>query len=112
MVIHLTSYSLSLSLRPSPKELLHHPFITHYKQPSVKANGYSFLPSPFSSLLRCSSLAVPSPDDHQQLGNGSAPPDHLAERPMRDVYYLWSLAGGDLEAELKKDSKDRKEVRL
>jgi len=29
-------------------------------------------------------------------------PDHLSERCMEEVYYLWRLAGGDLEAVLKK----------
>jgi hypothetical protein len=29
-------------------------------------------------------------------------PDHLAERGMKEVYYLWRLAGGDLEVALKK----------
>lgn len=28
--------------------------------------------------------------------------DHLSERSMEEVYYLWRLAGGDLEAVLKK----------
>ena len=99
----LVHHYLPFSVRPSPKVLLQHPYITHHKQPAAKTNGYSFLPSPFSSLLRCSTLNVPSPDDHQ-VGSGSSPPDHLAERPMKDVYYLWSLAGGDLEVELKKHS--------
>ncbi len=30
------------------------------------------------------------------------PPDHMTERPMGEVYYLWSLAGGELEGELTK----------
>ena len=29
-------------------------------------------------------------------------PDHLSERSMEEVYYLWQLAGGDLEGVLKK----------
>ncbi|XP_054721320.1 TBC domain-containing protein kinase-like protein [Uloborus diversus] len=28
--------------------------------------------------------------------------DHLANRPFHEVYYLWQLAGGDLEAELRR----------
>ncbi len=60
---------------------------------------YKFLPSPFTNLIRCSQLATPTMD------HGYKPrllPDHLTERPMREVYYLWSLAGGELEAELTK----------
>ena len=29
-------------------------------------------------------------------------PDHLSQRSMEEVYYLWRLAGGELEAVLKK----------
>ena len=29
--------------------------------------------------------------------------DHLAERSIDEVYYLWRLAGGDLETVLKKE---------
>ena len=29
--------------------------------------------------------------------------DHLAERSIDEVYYLWRLAGGDLETALKKE---------
>ena len=29
-------------------------------------------------------------------------PDHLSERSMEEVYYLWQLAGGDLDGVLKK----------
>ena len=66
-------------------------------------NGYQFLPSPFLSVLRCSPLAPPTPQ--QQLGGTVSllPEDHLMERPLREVYYLWSLAGGDPEVEMKKN---------
>ena len=32
----------------------------------------------------------------------TADEDFLAERLIQEVYYLWSLAGGDLEMELKR----------
>ena len=118
--------------RPDARELLGHPFITRYNHttnqmteqvtmeplgnvPTIILNcfrqnvimiaispsqiEYKFLPSPFTNLIRCSQLATPTMD------HGYKPrplPDHLTERPMRDVYYLWSLAGGELEAELTK----------
>lgn len=62
-------------------------------------SDYQLLGSPFTSLVRCSRLAPPTLE-HQLKPQPS--PDHLTQRPMREVYYLWSLAGGELETELTK----------
>ena len=72
-------------------------------------NGYQFLPSPFSALTRCQALELP---DHTPTGalpshtpnsaTSAVKEDHLSERPLQEVYYLWSLAGGDPEVEMKK----------
>lgn len=103
----------SLPIRPTAKTLLDHPFITDHSPPphlrcdsAAPAMPYPILPSPFSSLVRCSTLEIQN--NSQQVSGGMVPdkeahpPDHLNERPLREVYYLWSLAGGDLEVELQR----------
>uniref|UniRef100_A0A8C3T4W4 TBC domain-containing protein kinase-like protein n=1 Tax=Chelydra serpentina TaxID=8475 RepID=A0A8C3T4W4_CHESE len=51
----------------------------------------------FSSSLRCANLTLP--EDITQLCKDEDC-DYLAERSIEEVYYLWCLAGGDLEKEL------------
>ncbi|XP_075785815.1 TBC domain-containing protein kinase-like protein isoform X3 [Pelodiscus sinensis] len=51
----------------------------------------------FSSSLRCANLTLP--EDITQLCKDEDC-DYLAERSVEEVYYLWCLAGGDLEKEL------------
>nr|XP_060511813.1 TBC domain-containing protein kinase-like protein [Panthera onca] len=51
----------------------------------------------FSSSLRCADLTLP--EDISQLCK-DVNSDYLAERSIEEVYYLWCLAGGDLEKEL------------
>ncbi|XP_020652027.2 TBC domain-containing protein kinase-like protein isoform X1 [Pogona vitticeps] len=54
-------------------------------------------PSLFSPTLRCANLTLP--EDISQLFKEETS-DYLAERSIEEVYYLWCLAGGDLEKEL------------
>ncbi|XP_067424343.1 TBC domain-containing protein kinase-like protein isoform X1 [Emydura macquarii macquarii] len=51
----------------------------------------------FSTSLRCANLTLP--EDITQLCKDEDC-DYLAERSIEEVYYLWCLAGGDLEKEL------------
>ncbi|XP_061441452.1 TBC domain-containing protein kinase-like protein isoform X4 [Rhineura floridana] len=51
----------------------------------------------FSPTLRCANLTLPE-DISQLLKEENS--DYLAERSIEEVYYLWCLAGGDLEKEL------------
>ncbi|XP_078532731.1 TBC domain-containing protein kinase-like protein isoform X1 [Lissotriton helveticus] len=51
----------------------------------------------FSSTLRCANLTLP--EDISLLCEGDSS-DYLSERSIDEVYYLWCLAGGDLEKEL------------
>ncbi|XP_075464644.1 TBC domain-containing protein kinase-like protein isoform X2 [Ascaphus truei] len=51
----------------------------------------------FSSTLRCADLILP--EDINLLCKDEDS-DFLAERSIEEVYYLWCLAGGDLEKEL------------
>ena len=46
-------------------------------------------------------MATPHPSERAG-SKVTADEDYLSERLAQEVYYLWSLAGGDLEAELKK----------
>ncbi|XP_074128936.1 TBC domain-containing protein kinase-like protein isoform X2 [Sminthopsis crassicaudata] len=82
------------SKRPTPDELLQDkvfsevsPLYTPFHKPA----------SLFSSSLRCADLTLP--EDINQLCK-DADNDYLAERSIEEVYYLWCLAGGDLEKEL------------
>jgi TBC domain-containing protein kinase-like protein len=96
------------SQRPSPADLLSHPFITDMANTQTKKNGltFSFLPSPFKQLRRCQGLDFDLPththNTHTPHQQHIITDDHLAERRLCEVYYLWSLAGGDVETELRK----------
>ncbi|KAG2466931.1 TBCK protein, partial [Polypterus senegalus] len=52
----------------------------------------------FSSSLRCMDLNLP--EDISELCKEEGEEDCLTERSIDEVYYLWCLAGGDLEKEL------------
>ncbi|XP_064481936.1 TBC domain-containing protein kinase-like protein [Ornithodoros turicata] len=77
--------------RPSMGDLLAHPFISQCYTPEKDIVPVSeFL----STKLRCEHLTLSKNPFYIQ--------DHLAERPLQEIYYLWQLAGGDAEAELHK----------
>ncbi|XP_077858171.1 TBC domain-containing protein kinase-like protein isoform X1 [Macaca mulatta] len=82
------------SKRPTPSELMKDkvfsevsPLYTPFTKPA----------SLFSSSLRCADLTLP--EDISQLCK-DINNDYLSERSIEEVYYLWCLAGGDLEKEL------------
>ncbi|KAH3849892.1 TBC domain-containing protein kinase-like protein [Dreissena polymorpha] len=81
--------------RPAPCELLQHEsFVQCNLKQEMPKNGYHM----FSTVLRCRYLELPVLSD----GDKDEVVDYLSERSMEEVYYLWKLAGGDLEAVLKK----------
>ncbi|XP_073458053.1 TBC domain-containing protein kinase-like protein [Aquarana catesbeiana] len=82
------------SKRPSAAELLTSSVF------SAVSPGYIPFRQPaslFSSALRCADLDLP--EDISLLCKDEDS-DFLAERSIEEVYYLWCLAGGDLEKEL------------
>ncbi|KAG9344132.1 hypothetical protein JZ751_012614, partial [Albula glossodonta] len=86
--------TFSPSKRPTPAELLQDPVLQEVSSlytPFLKPVGL------FSSSLRCAQLELP--DDISELCKDDGE-DYLAERSIDEVYYLWCLAGGDLEKEL------------
>jgi TBC domain-containing protein kinase-like protein len=90
--------------RASAEELLQHPWIAHLysthlsKKPPLLPGSWCF-----DSSFRSDHLSLALHDDINKLiANMDADEDHLAQRPLSEVYYLWTLAGGDLESELKK----------
>ncbi|XP_028932290.1 TBC domain-containing protein kinase-like protein [Ornithorhynchus anatinus] len=87
------------SKRPTPDELLRDKMFSEVSPlyPSFHKPAGLFSPS-----LRCADLTLP--EDISQLCEDKdmkdADSDYLAERSIEEVYYLWCLAGGDLEKEL------------
>ncbi|XP_059507508.1 TBC domain-containing protein kinase-like protein isoform X2 [Stegostoma tigrinum] len=80
------------SKRPTPAELLQDSLFTEVStlyKPYRKPDGL------FTSSLRCADLIIP-----EDLGTFYKDEDYLSERTIDEVYYLWCLAGGDLEKEL------------
>uniref|UniRef100_A0A803YJY0 TBC1 domain containing kinase n=1 Tax=Meleagris gallopavo TaxID=9103 RepID=A0A803YJY0_MELGA len=83
-----------LHLRPTPEELMRDCLFSEVSlayPPFLKPAGL------FSSSPRCADLTLP--EDISQLCKDEDN-DYLAERSIEEVYYLWCLAGGDLEKEL------------
>ncbi|GFS47257.1 TBC domain-containing protein kinase-like protein [Trichonephila inaurata madagascariensis] len=80
--------------RPESHQLLSHPFFEeHMLTEDLKTTVFplSFL----STQLRCNGY-------EKMVKLDSKIDDHLSKRPLQELYYLWQLAGGDLEAELRR----------
>uniref|UniRef100_A0A8C9F9N9 TBC1 domain containing kinase n=1 Tax=Pavo cristatus TaxID=9049 RepID=A0A8C9F9N9_PAVCR len=98
-IVTLGEYALHLMLfclylRPTPEELMRDHLFSEVSlayPPFHKPAGL------FSSSPRCANLTLP--EDISQLCKDEDN-DYLAERSIEEVYYLWCLAGGDLEKEL------------
>ncbi|PVD34294.1 hypothetical protein C0Q70_05563 [Pomacea canaliculata] len=85
--------TLAPSRRPTAEELKKHTIFREERQRMTPhKNGFTMC----TMKLRCKDLELPSYDDEIY------DPDHLSQRGMAEVYYLWQLAGGELEAVLKK----------
>ncbi|XP_069487029.1 TBC domain-containing protein kinase-like protein isoform X1 [Ambystoma mexicanum] len=82
------------SKRPTATELLSDCVFSEVSQMYVPFCKQASL---FSSTLRCANLTLP--EDISLLCEGESD-DYLSERSIDEVYYLWCLAGGDLEKEL------------
>uniref|UniRef100_A0A8C5FS15 TBC1 domain containing kinase n=1 Tax=Gadus morhua TaxID=8049 RepID=A0A8C5FS15_GADMO len=81
------------SKRPTPAELLGDEV---FNEISCLYMPFQKPLSLFSSSLRCAHLELP--EDISDLCKEEE--DYLSERAIDEVYYLWCLAGGDLEKEL------------
>ena len=81
------------------RELFNHAFITSIHDPKLLN---IVIPVQFPAVYR--SHYVQLPDFNKLLidVNGSEKDDHLAARPLFEVYHLWRLTGGDVFTELKK----------
>ncbi|XP_043917233.1 TBC domain-containing protein kinase-like protein isoform X2 [Protopterus annectens] len=82
------------SKRPTPAELLKD---SVFREVSSLHKQYQKPTSLFSSSLRCAELILP--EDISEFFKDEDI-DYLTERSIDEVYYLWCLAGGDLEKEL------------
>uniref|UniRef100_A0AAY4B0L3 TBC domain-containing protein kinase-like protein n=1 Tax=Denticeps clupeoides TaxID=299321 RepID=A0AAY4B0L3_9TELE len=81
------------SKRPTPAQLLVDPVFEDISSLYVPYNK----PVGLFSSLRCAHLELPENINELCKDDGE---DYLAERAIDEVYYLWCLAGGDLEKEL------------
>nr|XP_015916807.2 TBC domain-containing protein kinase-like protein isoform X1 [Parasteatoda tepidariorum] len=82
------------SQRPDAQQLLQHSFFNEFDFKYVRRRMNAPL-SFLSTQMRCNGVK----DKKQIL---SYLDDHLCQRPLHEVYYLWRLAGGDLESELRR----------
>ncbi|XP_077869431.1 TBC domain-containing protein kinase-like protein, partial [Saccoglossus kowalevskii] len=82
---------------PSTEQLLQHEI---FNEIALKETPYEEPIPLFSTKLRCEKLEIPGYNDNSEMDDKDE--DHLANRSIDEVYYLWCLAGGDLEGELKK----------
>uniref|UniRef100_A0A673TFW6 TBC1 domain containing kinase n=1 Tax=Suricata suricatta TaxID=37032 RepID=A0A673TFW6_SURSU len=82
------------SKRPTADELMQDKI---FSEVSPLYTPFTKPASLFSSSLRCADLTLPE-DISQMCKDINS--DYLAERSIEEVYYLWCLAGGDLEKEL------------
>ncbi|KAG8454122.1 hypothetical protein GDO86_000676 [Hymenochirus boettgeri] len=80
--------------RPTTTDLL---VDSVFKEVTPKYTPFHKSAGLFSPTLRCADLILP--DDISLLYKDETS-DFLAERSIEEVYYLWCLAGGDLEKEL------------
>lgn len=84
--------------RPDPAELLKHEIFTELRMKELPfKNGFQL----FSMQPRCKDLELPVYSENGSVQDEDF--DHLSLRNMEEVYYLWRLAGGDLESLLRKE---------
>jgi len=92
--------TVDVTKRPSPTELLHHQVFSGYDKGKLKLHndGSQQFPAVFNirdlEVIDFHNGDLSQDDDEEE--------DLLSERPLREVYHLWRLAGGDMEGELKK----------
>ncbi|KAK2182138.1 hypothetical protein NP493_365g01028 [Ridgeia piscesae] len=86
---------LAASDRMTPTELLGLSLFKDFKKCQIlQTNSYDM----FSVTLRCANLELPN-----MKNNRDKVVDLLGERSLKEVYYLWRLAGGDLETTLRRE---------
>lgn len=92
--------STDVSKRPAPIALLHHDVFSGFDKTKIKLdNGFQKFP-PVFDLRDLEVRDYHLNDDFSSDGDDEE--DLLSERPLHEVFHLWTLAGGDLEGELKK----------
>ncbi|KAI6653363.1 hypothetical protein LOD99_3583 [Oopsacas minuta] len=94
------------SMRPCPRDLLEHPFLKDTIKPSP---NLPLIPTCFESTqnrtqrLDISIFTQMLTDIQGQNGEVDSFKSLLGERDIHEVFFLWSLAGGDLLHELEKN---------
>jgi len=92
--------STDVTKRPAPIALLHHDVFSGFDKTKIKLdNGFQKFP-PVFDLRDLEVRDYHLNDDFSSDGDDEE--DLLSERPLHEVFHLWTLAGGDLEGELKK----------
>ncbi|KAK6172384.1 hypothetical protein SNE40_016044 [Patella caerulea] len=88
--------TISPSVRPTSSELKQHVIFKQLNLNEIPyKNGCTY--NLLSVVPRSLDLQLPVLDENTVLDE-----DHLSQRSMEEVYYLWRLAGGELEPALKK----------
>ncbi|CAB4028877.1 TBC domain-containing kinase, partial [Paramuricea clavata] len=82
------------SKRKNPVELVEHQLFLNCRRTEKVEDSIDIFPAVF----RSGELELPV-DSSKETTSGD---DLLQERPIREIYHLWTLAGGDVFAELKK----------
>lgn len=84
--------------RPSAKELLQNEIFKEFSpSPGLDKSTYTMFQC---QGMRCEGLQVPQYIEDVEMTDDE---DYLAERSVNEVYYVWGLAGGDVENELRRN---------
>ncbi|XP_035829276.1 TBC domain-containing protein kinase-like protein [Aplysia californica] len=100
--------TVSAAKRAKSSELKQHPL---FRDERMKAVPHKEEVRMCTTELRCKDLELPT---YEETIENEFSDDHLSRRSMSEVFYLWRLAGGDLEAVLRKAglAKTRRPVHL
>lgn len=85
--------------RPTPIELLQHETFCGFNKGKIKLSSGS---QKFPPVFNIQDIEVGDYLNIDFTPDGDEEDDLLSERPLQEVYHLWTLAGGDMEGELKK----------
>jgi len=88
--------TVQTSKRVKPTELKQHPL---FRSERTKKVSYKKEFLMCTTELRCKDLELPT---YEETIEKEFSDDHLSQRSMAEVFYLWKLAGGDVEAVLRK----------